>query len=103
MKKYIFIMLIAFVAILNATYLSVKAYNILMGEQNPADVLSSICDINDRFSCTDALSSEYARPFGVPFPFIALAVYPILFLLALLGYTNRSYGYAKPLAVLSFL
>ena len=102
MKKYLFIAILAGIAIVNAAYLSWEAYQIVYLNTDTARIFS-ICDINSTFSCTSALDSAYSRPFGIPFPFVALAVYPVLLLLALLGYIQRSYGYAKALAVLSFM
>ena len=102
MKKYLFIAILAAIAIVNAAYLSWEAYQIVYLNADTVR-LFSICDINSTFSCTSALDSAYSRPFGIPFPFIALVVYPVLLLLALIGYMTRSYGYAKALAILSFM
>ncbi len=105
MKKYLFIIVLACIAIVNAAYLSLKAYEISQGVDPSATIslLTAVCDINDTFSCTDALADPLSRPFGIPFPYIALVVYPVLLIIALVGYLKRSYTYAKALAVLSFL
>lgn len=102
MKKYLFIAILAAIAIVNAAYLSWEAYQIVYLNTDTTE-LFSICNINSTFSCTNALDSAYSRPFGIPFPFVALVVYPVLLILALLGYMTRTYGYAKALAILSFM
>lgn len=97
-KKYLVIMVLAAVAILNAGYLSFKAYGYHFAG-NPE--LSTACDAFGAGSCSDVLRDPLSLVFGIPFPFIALVVYPILFLIAWYGYRNASLAPAKVLAVLS--
>lgn len=47
------------------------------------------CDINETLSCTTVLQHDAAQLFWVPFPVIALFVYPIIFIIALLGFLWR--------------
>ena len=47
------------------------------------------------------LAHPLAQVFGVPFPMIALFVYPVLLTLAILGYAKEKAVFFKPLAVLA--
>lgn len=91
-------MALAVVAIINATYLSYKSY--LYHFANTGK-LSTICDFSKWSSCTDVLRDPLSLVFGIPFPWIALVVYPVLLGLAWYGYKKSSYAQAKVLAVLS--
>lgn len=82
MKKLLTICIISVVAFLNAVYLTVQNYKI---EHAPKWSISSFCDLNNSFSCTNVLSSPYSKVFWLPFPAIAMAVYPIIFVIAFLG------------------
>ena len=42
------------------------------------------CDVNATFSCTSVFKEDFAWIFGIPFSWIALAVYPIIMLIAFL-------------------
>lgn len=97
-KKYLVIMVLATIAILNAGYLSFKAYSYHFAGKPE---LSTVCDAFGPGSCSDVLRDPLALVFGIPFPFIALAVYPILFLIVWYGYRHSSLTAAKALAVLS--
>lgn len=83
MKKLIAICILSLVAFFNAAYLTMQDYKI----QNATDKtsISSFCDLNNTLSCTNVLASPYSRVFWLPFPAIALVVYPIIFLIAYLG------------------
>jgi uncharacterized membrane protein len=83
-------------AFVNAAYLSYRAYELTHG-----GAFDSFCDINSSISCTNVLANPLAQVFGVPFPMIALTVYPILFILALIGLSKDSRAMFKPLAVLA--
>lgn len=97
-KKYLVIMVLAAVAIVNAAYLSYKAYGYHFAG---APELSTACDAFGAGSCSDVLKSPLSLVFGIPFPFVALAVYPVLFLIAFYGYRTSSLAPARALAVLS--
>lgn len=90
------------VAFINAAYLSYKAY--LFRVVDPQG-LSSFCDVSSTFSCTEVLRHPLSQVFGISFPWVALAVYPVLFVLAYLGYRagNNGIKYAKILMVLSLM
>lgn len=100
MKKYQWIMVLAAVAIVNAAYLSYKAY--FFRYIDPAG-LTSFCDFSSTVSCSEVLRHPLSQIFGVSFPWVALLVYPALLTLAWHGYRRQSYAQAKALLVLSFL
>ncbi|EKE28252.1 MAG: hypothetical protein ACD_3C00084G0008 [uncultured bacterium (gcode 4)] len=83
MKKLLAICILSILAFANATYLTIQNYRIENATTNWK--LSSFCDLNDIFSCTNVLSSPYSKVLGIPFPAIAMFVYPIIFLIAFLG------------------
>lgn len=97
-KKTAFAIIAALAAggIGNAAYLSYQAYEIMSGGE-----FASFCDINSTVSCTNVLEHPLSRVFGVPFPMIALVVYPILLAIALVGRTKDDAKFFKPLAILS--
>ena len=96
-KKYLAIIILAVIAFINASYLSQKAYVF----RQTATVSSSFCDLSATASCTDVLKNPLSNVFGIPFPWIALVVYPVLFGLAVWGYrtgTARAARILFPLA-----
>lgn len=93
---YSFIAAICGVAIANAAYLSYQAYEIGRGGG-----FDSFCDVNASVSCTNVLAHPLSQVFGIPFPVIALAVYPVLLAIALIGRAKDSAVFFKPLAALS--
>lgn len=100
MKKYLVIVVLSCIALVNAAYLSYKAY--YFRYVDPLG-LTSICDFSKINSCSEVLRHPLSNVFGIPFPWVALAVYPILLGLAWYGYRHQSYAQAKAIAVLSFL
>jgi uncharacterized membrane protein len=100
LKKYAIIATLALVAIVNAAYLSYKVY---MFQFVDPYKLTTICDFSTFSSCTSVLRHPLSLVFGVPFPWIALAVYPILLILAWYGYKKASLAPAKIIVVLSGL
>ncbi|MDP2837969.1 MAG: vitamin K epoxide reductase family protein [Candidatus Moranbacteria bacterium] len=100
MKKYRAIAILSAVALVNAIYLSYKAY--YFRYVDPLG-LTSFCDFSKVNSCSEVLRHPLSNVFGIPFPWVALAVYPVLLGLAWYGYKHQSYLQAKILVVLSFL
>lgn len=98
MKKLITVCVLSFLAFINAIYLTAQFYKIESAES--AWNISSFCDISNSFSCTNVLASPYSQVFGLPFPAIAIAVYPIIFLVAFLGI---NWIIKKPYHILAFL
>jgi uncharacterized membrane protein len=97
-NKYLVIVLLCLVALVNAVYLSYEAYQYMYAGVE----VSSVCDLSQSISCTEVLKSPYSRVFGIPFPWIALVVYPILLALAYMGYRTKNILYAKVIQVLVF-
>ncbi len=100
MKKYAYIMTLAGMAFINAAYLSYKAY--VFQYVSKVD-FSTFCSFSGTNSCSNVLASPYSLVFGIPFPWIALIVYPVLFFLAWQGFRKSSYAQAEILAVLAGL
>ncbi len=94
--KLIIISIISVLAFFNAFYLSYDwIFNI---EQNNSlyflpmwDFVwnSSFCDINETFSCSVVLSNPLSQIYWIPFPIIALFVYPVIFFIAILWYFRK--------------
>lgn len=99
-KKYTIIAALAAVAIVNAAYLSYKAY---MFQFVDPYKLTTICDFSRFSSCSSVLRHPLSLVFGIPFPWVALVVYPILLGLAWYGYRKASLTPAKIIVVLSGL
>lgn len=85
-KMFLAIMALSIVAFGNAVYLTNQAYTLKEKMAESAGSYSTFCDINSTFSCSNVLLSPRAQIFGLPFPAIATVVYPVIFLVALLGY-----------------
>jgi len=98
MKKYLYIIGLSLVAMVDAAYLSYQAYVIRFVNSGVAD---SFCDVSQNMSCTNVLQSPYSQVFGLSFPWIALVVYPIILVLAYVGYKNKSVLQAKIIQILS--
>ncbi len=99
MKKYLYIIGLSIVAIVDAAYLSYQAYVIRFVENSN---VSSFCDLAQNVSCTNVLYSPYSQIFGISFPWVALVVYPIILILAYIGYKNKNIFQAKAIQGLSF-
>lgn len=99
-NKFLTILILSALAFINAGYLSYKAYFVRFVDPTG---LSSFCDVSKFFSCTDVLRHPLSQIFGLSFPWIALVVYPIIFIIAFLGYRKGYLIYMKLLAVVSFL
>lgn len=99
-NTFLAIQILSALAFVNAAYLSYKAYFVRFVD--PLG-LSSFCDVSQIFSCTEVLRHPLSQVFGLSFPWIALVVYPAIFVLAFLGYRTLGRGYIKALAALSFL
>lgn len=82
---------------LNASYLTYVFLRKTALEKAFGPLNGSLCDINETFSCSKIVTSEYAQFLGVPVCTLALLVYPALITLALLALRNkapRNYFYA---------
>lgn len=108
--KLTIISIISVLAFFNATYLS---YDWLFPSIDTASNLyfpvawwvetgSSFCDINETLSCSTVLQHPLAQIFGIPFPVIAMVVYPLIFIIALLWYFSKIKSHFKALILMSF-
>lgn len=80
-KKLCISIILSIIALINASYLTNLAYSQMNG--------SAFCDINATISCSTVFTHPASQIFGFPFPAIALVVYPILILFAVMGYYKR--------------
>jgi uncharacterized membrane protein len=92
-NKYIVILILALIALGNAAYLSSTAYRLL--HPVAGQIVKSACDINATFSCTNVIIHPYTMIAGIPFPYLALLVYPIIALLAIWGLVSMTNKPAK--------
>lgn len=99
-NKFLAIQILSALAFVNASYLSYKAYFVRFVD--PAG-LTSFCDVSKVFTCTDVLRHTLSQIFGISFPWVAMVVYPVIFIVAWYGYRRLSAVYVKTLIVLSFL
>ena len=73
---------------LDAAYLTNEAYKI--GDKLQTfwnfwwETIWMACDVNSTFSCSSVFKEDFAWIFGIPFSWIALAVYPIIMIIAFL-------------------
>lgn len=82
--KLIIIIILSLIAIFNASYLTIGAYDLLEAKNNSTGIVPFVCDINSTFSCSSLFNYSFTRIFWVPFPMIALFVYPLIVLIAVL-------------------
>lgn len=80
MKKLYAILALAIISFWNAIYLTISAL-----QYKAWDTSKFACDINDMFSCSNLFSFDFAWIAWIPFPAIAMVVYPIIALIAILG------------------
>jgi uncharacterized membrane protein len=73
MKKLYTIVFFCLFSIANALYLIIEAYKYQSWIESDL-----FCDINKTFSCSSIFAENFARIFGIPFPLLALIVYPII-------------------------
>gem|GEM_PF-1466119 len=82
-NKYILILVLALIALGNAAYLSYTAYQLL--HPVAGVTITSACDISKTLSCSNVIIHPDTMIAGIPFPYLALVVYPIITLLAIWG------------------
>lgn len=93
MKKFTVIMILSVIATINAGYLTSKAFGLFSSQ--------TFCDINSLFSCGKVVSSPAAFIGPIPFPMVAMFVYPIIFILARIGL--RAINKKKYYTILAYL
>ena len=81
-NKLIIIILLSMIAVFNASYLTIGAYELLEAKANSTSIVPFACDLNSTFSCSGVFTHTFSRPFWIPFSLIALFVYPMIILIA---------------------
>jgi uncharacterized membrane protein len=81
-NKLIIIILLSLIAVFNASYLTIGAYELLEAKTNSTWIIPFGCDLNSTFSCSWVFTHTFAWPFWIPFSLIALFVYPMIILIA---------------------
>ena len=102
--KLFFILIWWIIWTINATYLTIQAYNIkdslkVFGGSNKN--IWFACDLNSTFSCSSVFKEDFAWMFWIPFSEIALAVYPIVAIIAILALFWKIKNHFKYLIFLS--
>ncbi len=105
MRIYLIILVLALIGVFNAAYLSIPAYEYWNGANSYA-LQNMPCDISETLSCSGILQNPRAiifsiDEFKVAFPMIALVVYPLLALLALIGWFSKKTCPARALTVMA--
>lgn len=105
--KLIIILVLTVLALFNASYLS---YDWLFSIQSASSLYfpvwditwgGSFCDINETLSCSAVLQNPLSQIYWIPFPIFALFVYPIIFIVALLGLLWKMKKHFKILAIIA--
>lgn len=104
MKKFTAIIILSIIAFINASYLTFKSFDvdwiIALGQQPQ----QAFCDVNTTFSCTTVMQNPYAKiGWVIPFPLVAMFVYPLIGLLAYFGMKRKIKDAFKTLTILSGL
>lgn len=97
-KKYTLILILALVALANAVYLSYTAYQLL--HPVAGVIVKSACDINATLSCSNVIIHPDTMIAGIPFPYLALVVYPLIIALALWGLMSMA---ARPARIINWI
>lgn len=107
--KLLIIIVISIIASINAAYLTNLAYSIAMPSYFWAATLDTakglgwyVCDINSTFSCSSVFSHSFAWIYWIPFSLIALVVYPIIVIVALLGLFKKIKNHFKIILYMAF-
>lgn len=103
-KKLIIIVVISIIAIFNAIYLTYMAYTVT----SPSlfwvwwvENVNYACDFNATFSCSSVFQNDFAWIFWIPFSLIALFVYPLIVIIALLWLFNKIKNHYKIILVMA--
>jgi len=105
--KLIIISVISVLAFINAFYLS---YDWIFSVEQTSNMYflpawnitwwGSFCDINETLSCSAVLSNPLSQIYWVPFPVIALFVYPLIFLFSMLWLIEKMKNHFKILLIM---
>lgn len=97
-NKYILILVLALIALGNAAYLSYTAYQLL--HPVAGVTVTSACDISKTLSCSNVIVHPDTMIAGIPFPYLALVVYPLITLLAIWGLATKT---NKPARIINYI
>lgn len=84
MRKLHVILILSILAFFNASYLTWHAFEIRAGQGE-----AGFCDISTSLSCSNVLAAPQAWIGSIPFPAVALVVYPVLAAIAIWGFKRR--------------
>ena len=103
-KLYI-IALLGLLWTLDAAYLTNEAYKIkntvkVFGQP---DNLWFVCDVNSTFSCSSVFNENFAWILWLPFSEIALAIYPIFIIIAILALNKKLKNSFKIILIIAIL
>lgn len=84
MKKLYAILALAIISFWNALYLTISAL-----KYKAWDTEKFICDINDKLSCSSLFSFDFSWFWNIPFPAIAMIVYPVIAIIAFFTLKNK--------------
>jgi uncharacterized membrane protein len=79
------IIVLSILGVLNASYLTYLYIQEVAGATG-----ASFCDINNTISCSNVILSPYAQLFAMPICTVALFVYPVLIILAILALKKKN-------------
>jgi uncharacterized membrane protein len=109
MKKLITIIIISFIASINAGYLTYNAYLLKVSQggqfnlwvwNTNSDIVWFACDFNSTFSCSSVFTNDFAWILWIPFSLIALIVYPIIIVIAYLWIKKKIQNVYKILLIM---
>jgi uncharacterized membrane protein len=89
--------LLSLIASFNAAYLTYSAY-LSEGAQKvfwTNSIDSYLCDINSTFSCSTVFNHDFSWILWIPFSLLALIVYPLIILIAVLWLLNKIKNHYK--------
>lgn len=98
MKKLYAILILALASLWNAIYLTISAFN-----YKAWDTSALFCDVSETLSCSNLFAFPFAWIFGIPFPAIAMVVYPIIAIIALLAILGKTKNHFIILLVISLM
>jgi vitamin-K-epoxide reductase (warfarin-sensitive) len=68
-------------------------------KKNKNSSYKAVCDINNKFNCSNSLTGEYSKHFGIPNTVYGMFFYTILFILSFLEFPLLIFG----LSTIAFL
>lgn len=107
--KLIIIIILSVLAFVNSFYLaygwlfSVEAIvNPYIQGWNISQIWWTFCDINDTFSCSEVINSEYSKLFWIPFSIFGILMFFIIWLLSVIWILKNNKYIIKIIAILTW-